>query len=88
MPILSSFYGIAITMYREVNSRHNLPHFHAEFQGDEAVISLDGGILEGDLPSKKLRMVQTWADIHREELEKNWNILQAGGKFIKISPLL
>jgi len=87
MPTLSSFYGILIKMYREIGGSHNLPHFHAEYQDDEAVISFDGGLLEGDLPSKKLRMVQTWADIHREELEKNWDILQKGGEFFKIEPL-
>lgn len=42
MPALSMFFGIIIYMYREQGGRHNLPHIHAEYQDDEAVISLEG----------------------------------------------
>ena len=52
MPILSMFYGIIITMYREVGGKHKTPHYHAEYQGDEVVLSLDGNVIEGSLPNK------------------------------------
>ena len=71
MPALSMFFGIIIYMYREQGGRHNLPHIHAEYQDDEAVISLEGELIEGTLPPKKLRMVQTWIDIHHDELAAN-----------------
>ena len=53
MPTLSIFFGIIIKMYREINSRHNLPHIHAEYQDFEAVVSLEGELLSGELPKKK-----------------------------------
>lgn len=46
MPVLSTFYGIIIRMYREIGGRHNLPHIHAEYAGEEIVIALDGTVLE------------------------------------------
>ena len=38
MPELSRFFGIIIRMYMEVGSPHHLPHFHAYYQDEEAVI--------------------------------------------------
>ena len=35
----------------------------------------------------KLRMVQVWMDIHREDLEANWKLLSAGEQFFRIDPL-
>ena len=53
----------------------------------EVVVSLDGDVIQGKFPPKKLRMVQTWIDIHKEELEANWKLLQNGNDCFKISPL-
>ena len=87
MPALSMFFGIIIYMYREQGGRHNLPHIHAEYQNDEAVISLESELIEGTLPPKKLRMVQTWIDIHHDELAANWKLLSRGQAVFKIAPL-
>lgn len=46
-----------------------------------------GDVIEGTLPPKKLRMVQTWIDIHKEDLEANWKLLQNGNECFKIPPL-
>ena len=56
MPTLSVFYGIIITMYREVGGKHSIPHFHAEYQGQEVVLSFDGEVIEGKIPNKKLKL--------------------------------
>ena len=45
MPVLSLFYGLIIRMYKEASGKHNKPHIHAEYAGEEVVISLDGEIL-------------------------------------------
>ena len=45
MPTLSMFYGIIVTMYKEKGGKHNSPHLHARFSGDEIVVALDGTIL-------------------------------------------
>ena len=74
-------------MYAEPNSPHKLPHIHAEVQGQEVVVSLDGTVLEGDLPSKKLRHLLVWVDLRQKELRENWDLLAAGKKFFKIEPL-
>ncbi len=46
MPVLSMFFGIIVRMYREVSGKHNMPHIHAEYSGDEVVVALDGTVLE------------------------------------------
>lgn len=89
MPTISMFYGIIIKMYCEKDGRHHKPHIHAEYSGTEIAIALDGEILEDDskFPRNKLKMLEVWMDIHREELEANWVILSRGEKFFKIDPL-
>ena len=37
MPVLSIFYGIIVRMYREQGGKHNMPHIHAEYSGEEIV---------------------------------------------------
>lgn len=87
MPTLSVFFGIIIKMYREINSRHNLPHIHAEFQDSEAVISLEGEVLSGELPPKKIKLVLAWIEIHNDDLYANWKLLSEGQEFFRIDPL-
>ena len=87
MPTISMFYGIIVRMYREVGAQHNLPHIHAEYQGSEVVISLEGDVLEGSIPNKKLKLLLAWIVIHNEELLANWNLLSNGEKAFSIDPL-
>lgn len=74
-------------MYREVGGRHNLPHIHAEYQGDEVVVSLDGDVIEGSIPNKKLKLVLAWVEIHKEDLQANWKLLCDGRETFKVDPL-
>lgn len=70
MPIISIFFGIVIRMYHD---DHAPPHFHASYQGFEALIRIDnGGVMAGKLPNKALRIVREWVERHRPELEANW----------------
>ena len=87
MPVLSIFYGIIVRMYREVGGRHNLPHIHAEFSGDEVVVALDGTVLEGEIPKGKMKLLDAWMEIHRDDLEANWKLLADGEQFFRIDPL-
>ena len=87
MPTLCMFYGIIIRMYNEKGGKHNKPHIHAEYQGEELVIALAGEILEGKMPSNKLKLLVAWMEIHKDELAANWDLLSAGEKFYKIEPL-
>jgi hypothetical protein len=36
MPTISMFYGILVLMYFRDNKRHNLPHIHVRYQGEES----------------------------------------------------
>ena len=47
MPEISLFYGIRVTMYYD---DHNPPHFHAEYNGNKALIEIDGArVIKGAL---------------------------------------
>lgn len=84
MPVLSIFFGIIITMNFD---DHNPPHFHARYGEYKATFSLNGDLLQGDLPKKQLRLVQAWALIHEDDLESNWQIAHIGGELFRIDPL-
>lgn len=88
MPVLSMFYGIIIRMYFMDNKEHHLPHIHAECAGDRAVFGIaDGVMLAGTMPSAKLRLIQAWIEIHREELMADWQLAVNGEDVFKIAPL-
>jgi hypothetical protein len=57
-------------------------------RGAEASISiLDGALLAGKIPAGKLRLVQAWIEIHRDDLIADWEIAISGGELFKIEPL-
>ena len=74
-------------MYSEPGTKHKLPHLHAQYQGMKAVISLDGALLDGDLPSRKLHVLLTWIAMRKDELMENWELLTSGKPYRKIEPL-
>lgn len=74
MPIISYFFGIYIRMY---HGDHAPPHFHAEYQGYEAFISVSSGdVISGTLPIKAAKLVKEWCLEHQEELMLDWNLAQ------------
>ena len=87
MPILSVFYGIIVKMYRERGGKHNKPHIHAEYAGDEVVMTLDGEVLEGALPKNKMKLLEAWMELRKEDLAANWKLLADGEQFFRIEPL-
>lgn len=88
MPTISMFYGIIVRMLFMDNQQHHLPHIHTEYQGMKAVLAIPGGeLLEGELPSKKLRLLQAWIDIHEEELMADWSLAVKGEPVFPIEPL-
>ena len=88
MPTLSCFYGIIISMHQEDGTQHHTPHIHVECGEHEASISLDDiTILAGELPKNKLRLVEAWIEIHKEDLMNNWLLLQRGLRHFPIDPL-
>ena len=88
MPTISMFYGVLVMIYFEGAAKHKKPHIHVRYQKHKASLAIaDGKILAGTLPEKKLKMVQVWMDLHREELMANWTLTKTGSEPYKIPPL-
>ena len=87
MPALSMFYGIIVRMQSEKGGKHHKPHIPAIYGDYELVIAIDGDILDGDFPTKQLKMLEGWMAIHEDELYANWKMLSEGEGFFKIEPL-
>ncbi len=70
MPILSVFFGIIVRMWHD---DHPPPHIHVEYQGFEALVNIQTGIIsEGRLPNKAAAIVKEWCLRHQKELLENW----------------
>lgn len=55
MPVISMFYGIIVLMYYFDNRKHQQPHIHVQYSGEEAVVSIpDGEVIEGSIRANKL----------------------------------
>lgn len=88
MPVISMFYGIIIMMFFINNKKHKKPHIHVKYQEQEAVISIpEGEILEGEIKSTKLKLVQAWIEIHKEDLMADWELAVNGQTPLNIEPL-
>jgi hypothetical protein len=88
MPELSRFYGIIIRMYVEAGQPHHLPHFHAYYQDEVAVVGVNPvDLIAGSLPRRQLRLVEAWAELHEQELHEDWQRLQSGQLPLPIDPL-
>jgi hypothetical protein len=88
MPTISMFYGILIQMYFYDDKKHHCPHVHAEYGEQQATLALaDGAVLAGSLPPTKMKLVQAWMEIHREDLLADWKLAVAGEPVFKIDPL-
>ena len=78
MPLISSFFGILIKMYFRDDDKHHTPHFHAKFGEDN--------IFWKQFLSKQ-KLVSAWAEIHKEELNALWDVMQTSDEYFKIKGL-
>lgn len=86
MPLLSSFFGITITMHWN-EPHHSSPHFHARYGKHKASFDLAGEIIAGELPRRQLRLVQAWAELHGGELSADWELAVSKKPLNPIDPL-
>jgi hypothetical protein len=85
VPIISTFFGIIIRMFFD---DHAPPHFHAEHQGQDAVVDFDGRVIEGEITSATARkLIREWARAHRSELDANWRRAKQLRPLNNIAPL-
>lgn len=75
-------------MYAELDAPHHTPHFHAYYENEVAVYSIDPvDLLSGTLPKRQRRLVEAWAELHQAELSADWQRLQASQSPLPIEPL-
>jgi hypothetical protein len=88
MPTISMFYGILVSMYVLDTQKHHLPHIHIRYAEFKAVIEIpSGGLLDGNLPAKQMKLVAAWIALHEDELMADWAMAIAGEQPYKIEPL-
>ena len=75
------FFGIIVRMYKESGGKHNLPHIHAEYSGEEVVVALDGTILEGSIPKAKMKLLDAWMEIPARNWKRTGNCCQTENNF-------
>ena len=82
------FYGIIISLSFFDNRRHKKPHIHVKYQDDAAVISIpEGELIEGNLKSNKMKLVEAQIEILRDEIMADWELAGEGNEIYKIDPL-
>lgn len=70
MLVICRFYGIIIKMYF---NDHLPPHLHAIYGEYNGIIDLNTfEMLEGDLPTRALKLVQEWTEYYQLDLLKMW----------------
>ncbi|GHS96187.1 hypothetical protein FACS189421_00800 [Bacteroidia bacterium] len=66
---------------------HAPPHFHVWYGDYKVIVTIQDGIVTGEMPQRALKMVFEWLDIHRQELLSDWERAQKGENLQKIEPL-
>lgn len=78
-------------MYREIGGKHHHPHIHADYAGQKAVFNIETAeLIEGGFPKRERKLVEAWIELRKNELRRNWSMLNALVKtpsFSKIDPL-
>ena len=84
MPEISRFYGIIIFLnFKD----HSPPHFHAWYNEYKVIITIEEGVVMGEMPAKALRYIFEWMELHKTELVLQWQKAQNGQPLDKIKPL-
>jgi hypothetical protein len=75
-------------MFAEHGGAHHRAHFHARFGEHEASFAIDPiECIAGSLPKKQQRLVEAWAELHMDELKRDWELLESGLAPQPVSPL-
>ena len=87
MPELSRFHGMIIKLIFSDVTQHNKPHVHVYCGEYTASVGIDGELIAGSLPVKKLIILKAWLVIHEDELYAAWNKAVRNEPFNRIDPL-
>jgi hypothetical protein len=69
--------------YRE----HGPPHFHAWYSGEDITVNIVDGSVRGEMPRRALALILEWLNLHRRELNLNWDRAEARQPLMNIEPL-
>ncbi len=84
MPEISRFYGIIILMNF---LDHVPPHFHAWYNDFKVTVTIQDGLVKGEMPGRAMNLVLEWLELHKDELMIRWQKAQIGEPLDKIEPL-
>ena len=75
-------------MFMEAEAQHHVPHFHAYYQDEVGIFSIDPvDLIAGSLSRRQRRLIEAWAELHQRELLADWETLQQGKLPEPIAPL-
>jgi shikimate kinase len=75
-------------MYFKDNRQHKVPHIHVKYQEHEVVVSIpEGEVMGGSIPNSKMKLLQAWIELHKDELVADWELAVSGQHPYKIEPL-
>lgn len=75
MPEITRFYGIIVKIF--FRDEHNPPHIHAVYGEHNGLFEISTmQMIEGDLPSKAVKLVQEWGEGYKTELQTMWDTKQ------------
>jgi len=84
MPVISRFFGIVIFMlWRE----HRPPHFHARYGDEEITVEIETGKVNGNMTKRALNLVLEWRELHKEDLAREWELVEQKKALFPIKPL-
>jgi len=84
MPIISQFFGISIYMFWK---DHMPPHFHARYGGEEIIMDIESGSIQGNMTKRAIYLINEWRQIHIDELRKDWDLAIEKSALNEIQPL-
>ena len=86
MPVVIQFGKMKIHVYP---NDHNPPHFHAEYGGCKALVDIQHScVIRGALPSRQLKLILAWCELHKDELMQNWELARDAKPLNHVAPLI
>lgn len=64
------------------------PYFRATYAGQDVLVDIVRGcVLEGSIPSRQLKLVMAWTELHKDELMQDWELAVDNLPLNPIAPL-
>ena len=84
MTRISMFFGIVVYMYYD---DHKHPHFHASYEGLEAMFDFEGSLIKGFMLIRAQKLIKEWCSLHKKELKENWESARESKPLNWVEPL-